>query len=56
MTGAFVAALTAIVTQIHALDTHNAALLAEHADAHIFLSLPRAQALRAARLPAEIGD
>lgn len=56
MTGAFVAALTAIVTQIHALDTHIAALLREHADAHIFLSLPRAQALRAARLLAEIGD
>jgi hypothetical protein len=27
-----------------------------HADAHIFRSLPRAQALRAARLLAEIGD
>ena len=56
VTGAFVAALTAIVTQIHALDAHIAALLSEHADAHIFLSLPRAQALRAARLLAEIGD
>ena len=56
VTGAFVAALTAIVTQIHALDTHIADLLREHADAHIFLSLPRAQALRAARLLAEIGD
>ena len=56
VTGAFVAALTAIVAQIHALDAHIAALLAEHADAHIFLSLPRAQALRAARLLAEIGD
>ena len=56
VTGAFVAALTAIVTQIHALDAHIAALLAEHVDAHIFLSLPRAQALRAARLLAEIGD
>ena len=56
VTGAFVAALTAIVAQIHALDTHIAALLSEHSDAHIFLSLPRAQALRAARLLAEIGD
>ena len=56
VTGAFVAALTAIVAQIHALDTHIAALLREHADAHIFLSVPRAQALRAARLLAEIGD
>jgi transposase len=56
VTSAFVAALTALVTQIHALDTHIAALLRDHADAHIFLSLPRAQALRAARLLAEIGD
>ncbi len=56
VTGAFVAALTAIVTQIHALDAHIAAQLAEHVDAHIFVSLPRAQALRAARLLAEIGD
>ncbi|MGH3566539.1 MAG: transposase [Pseudonocardia sp.] len=30
--------------------------LGEHPDAHIFLSLPRAQVLRAARLLAEIGD
>lgn len=50
------AALTAIVTQIHTLDGHITALLAEHTDAHIFLSLPRAKALRAARLLAEIGD
>jgi transposase len=56
VTGAFVVALTAVVAQIHALDGHSAALLREHADAHIFLSLPRAQALRAARLLAEIGD
>jgi len=55
VTGAFVAALTAIVAQIHALDAHIAALLSEHADAHIFLSLPRAQALRAARLLADRG-
>jgi hypothetical protein len=46
VTSAFVAALTAIVTQIHALDAHIAALLSEHTDAHIFLSLPRAQSLR----------
>ncbi|MBN9103083.1 MAG: IS110 family transposase [Pseudonocardia sp.] len=56
VTRALVAALTALVTQIHALDAHIAALLRQHADAHIFLSLPRAQALRAARLLAEIGD
>jgi transposase len=45
---ALVATLTALVTQIRTLDTHIANLLREHADAHIFLSLPRAQALRAA--------
>lgn len=56
VTRAFVTALTGIVTQIHALDTHITTLLSEHTDAHIFRSLPRAQALRAARLLAEIGD
>ncbi len=56
VTRAFVAALTAIVTQIKALDKRIAVQLAEHADAHIFASLPRAQTLRAARLIAEIGD
>ena len=50
------AALTALVTQIHALDVNIAAQLREHADAPIFLSVPRAQALRDARLLAEIGD
>jgi transposase len=56
LTQAFVAALIAIVAQIHALEARIAAQLGEHTDAHIFLSLPRAQALRAARLLAEIGD
>ena len=56
VTHAFVAALTALVTQIKALDQRITALLDDHADAHIFRSLPRAQALRAARLIAEIGD
>jgi transposase len=56
VTHAFVAALSALVAQIHALDTHIAAQLREHTDAHLFLSLPRAQALRAARLLSEIGD
>jgi transposase len=56
ITAAFVAALTGIVAQIHALEARIAALLAEHTDAHIFTSLPRAQTLRAARLLAEIGD
>ena len=48
--------LTTLVQQIHALDRHIAALLDTHADAPIFRSLPRCQALRAARLLAEIGD
>jgi transposase len=56
VTAAFVGALTALVTQIHALDRHIAALLDQHPDAPIFRSLPRCQALRAARLLAEIGD
>jgi transposase len=34
------------VAQIRTLDTHIANLLRLHADAHIFLSLPRAQVLR----------
>ncbi|MEK6442157.1 hypothetical protein [Pseudonocardia sp. T1-2H] len=46
VTRAFVAALTAIVAQIHPLDVHIAALLREHADAHIFLSLPRVRCAR----------
>jgi len=56
ITQAFVAALSAIVAQIHALEAEIAAQPGEDTDAHIFLSLPRAQALRAARLLAEIGD
>ena len=56
VTRAFVTALLAIVDQIKNLDRQIATLLDEHADAHIFRSLPRAQALRAARLIAEIGD
>jgi len=56
VTTAFVAALTTLVEQIHILNKHIAALLTQHPDAPIFLSLPRAQALRAARLLAEIGD
>ena len=54
-TRAFVAALTAIIAQIHALDVHIAALLREHADAHLPVTAAR-QAVRAARLLAEIAD
>ena len=50
VTRAFVAALTALVVQIKALDKRIAAQLAEHADAHIFRSLPSAATLCAARL------
>lgn len=56
VTRALVATLLVIGEQIKALDAQIAALLDEHADAHIFRSLPRAQTLRAARLIAEIGD
>ena len=55
-TGAFVAVLCSLVTQIKALDTEIADQLARHADAHIFTSLPRSGTVRAARLLSEIGD
>src|SRR5579859_182773 len=44
ITGAFVATLTALNTQISALDHSIADQLAAHADAHIFTSLPRSGA------------
>jgi transposase len=56
VTLALVAALTAIREQIHVLDDHIADQLAQHPDAAIFTSLPRAGTNRAARLLAEIGD
>jgi transposase len=56
ITLALVAALTAIRDQIHALDQQIATQLAQHPDAAIFTSLPRAGTNRAARLLAEIGD
>jgi transposase len=56
ITLSFVAALSAIRDQIRALDEQIAAELAEHPDAAIFTSLPRAGTNRAARLLAEIGD
>jgi transposase len=51
-----VAALSALRTQIKALEDQIAAQLAAHPDGHIFTSLPRAGTVRAARLLAEIGD
>lgn len=51
-----IAALQDLITQIDALTDQITEQLHRHADAHIFRSLSRAQALRAARLLAEIGD
>jgi transposase len=56
ITLALVAALTALKTQIKALDNQIADQLAHHPDAAIFTSLPKAGTVRAARLLAEIGD
>jgi transposase len=56
VTRALLAALQALIVQIDALTDQITEQLHVHADAHIFRSLPRAQALRAARLLAEIGD
>ena len=56
VTLALVSALTAVREQIHALEEHIAAQLAEHPDAAVFTSLPRSGTVRAARLLAEIGD
>lgn len=53
---AFVAVLKTLRTQIAELDSRIAELLANHPDAHIFTSLPRAGTIRAATLLAEIGD
>jgi transposase len=52
----FVAVLKTLRTQIDELETRIAELLANHPDAHIFTSLPRAGTIRAATLLAEIGD
>jgi transposase len=51
-----VAALQALIVQIDVLTDQITEQLQAHADGHIFRSLPRAQALRAGRLLAEIGD
>ena len=56
ITLALVAALTALRTQIKALEDQIADQLAAHPDAAIFTSLPRSGTVRAARLLAEIGD
>jgi transposase len=56
ITHALIAILASLVEQIKALSAHIDDQLAEHADAHIFTSLPRAGRVRAARLLAEIGD
>ena len=56
ITLAFVHALTALNSQIDALEARIAEQLATHPDAAIFTSLPRSGSVRAARLLAEIGD
>jgi transposase len=56
ITRALLAAISAIVTQIAALDAHIAEQLALHPDRDIFCSLPRSGTVRAARLLGEIGD
>jgi transposase len=56
ITRALVATLTGLVEQVGLLAAQIGDQLAEHADAHIFTSLPRSGTVRAARLLAEIGD
>ena len=56
VTRALAAVLASLNTQIKALEAHIAAQLADHADGHIFTSLPRSGTIRAARLLTEIGD
>ncbi|PZF79403.1 IS110 family transposase [Jiangella anatolica] len=56
ITHALVELLKTLVEQIKTLSTQIDRQLDEHADAHIFTSLPRAGRVRAARLLAEIGD
>lgn len=55
-TRALPAVLTSLVEQIKALEAQIGEQLALHADAQVFTSLPRSGTVRAARLPAEIGD
>ena len=56
VTGAYVALLRALSTQIQALATSIGEQLAIHPDAPVFTSLPRSGTVRAARMLAEIGD
>lgn len=56
ITRALVATLNTLVDQIKILSEQIGQQLANHADAHIFTSLPLAGTVRAARLLAEIGD
>ena len=56
ITASLVATLSTIKVQIAALEAHIDTQLGEHADQHVFTSLPRAGRVRAARLLAEIGD
>jgi len=53
---ALVATLSTLGDQIGLLAVQIGEQLADHADAHIFTSLPRSGTVRAARLLAEIGD
>jgi transposase len=55
-TRALVTVLTSLVDQIKNLSNQITNQLTQHADAHIFTSLPRSGTIRAARLLAEIGD
>ena len=56
ITAGYVALLGTLLEQIKTLSSQIDRQLDEHADAHIFTSLPRAGRVRAARLLAEIGD
>jgi transposase len=56
VTRALLAVLVTLVTQVKALEAQIAEQLSMHADAHIFVSLPRSGTVRAARLLAETGD
>jgi transposase len=56
ITAALAATVAMLAAQVKTLETAISSQLAAHPDAHIFTSLPRTRALRAARLLAEIGD
>jgi transposase len=56
ITHALIAVLHTLTAQITVLSNQIADQLAQHADAHLFTSLPRSGTVRAARLLAEIGD